>query len=332
MSLPAIKDIARGRWPRILAQFGVDKAYLVNRHGPCPVCGGADRFRFDNKLGAGTYYCNQCGAGDGMKLLMMLTGKTYKELAVVVQKMLENDGDAYCPPAVTLARALPKSTVASQEQLDTLARMWTRTSPIVAGDSVALYLASRGIGVSRRLANLRMTVVDGLPVMLARVQHGSRRTLETPMCQLHRTYLPIDGERERKLMPMPHPAGSAVRLFEVDREVMGVAEGIETALSAATMFQLPVWAALNTARLATFVPPPGVKRVRIFADHDRQTVLANGKIVRPGLEAAITLANELADGGLDAQIDMPPDEGTDWNDVLREYMDQAIDAGAQQAS
>ena len=80
------------------------------------------------------------------------------------------------------------------------------------------------------------------------------------------------------------------------------------------------------------MPPPGVKRVRIFADHDRQTVLANGKIVRPGLEAAITLANELADGGLDAQIDMPPDEGSDWNDVLREYMDQAIDAGAQQAS
>ena len=87
---------------------------------------------------------------------MMLTGKTYKELAVVVQKMLENDGDAYCPPAVTLAKALPKSTVASPEHIDALARMWTRTSPIVAGDSVALYLASRGIGVSRRLANLRI--------------------------------------------------------------------------------------------------------------------------------------------------------------------------------
>ncbi|NYY79755.1 hypothetical protein DMH17_06695 [Raoultella planticola] len=33
------------------------------------MCGGADRFRFDDKEGRGTWFCNQCGAGDGLKLV-----------------------------------------------------------------------------------------------------------------------------------------------------------------------------------------------------------------------------------------------------------------------
>ena len=40
-----------------------------NRHQACPVCGGSDRFRFDDKEGRGTWFCNQCGAGDGLKLV-----------------------------------------------------------------------------------------------------------------------------------------------------------------------------------------------------------------------------------------------------------------------
>ena len=39
------------------------------RHCPCPVCGGKDRFRFDNKDGRGTYICNQCCSGDGLELI-----------------------------------------------------------------------------------------------------------------------------------------------------------------------------------------------------------------------------------------------------------------------
>ena len=48
-----LKDRARGRWPGILTALGVPAKALRNRHGPCPVCGGKDRFRFDDKGGAG---------------------------------------------------------------------------------------------------------------------------------------------------------------------------------------------------------------------------------------------------------------------------------------
>src|SRR5215467_14624886 len=60
---------ARGRWREILPLFGIDSRFLKNKHGPCPLCGGKDRFRFDDKNGEGTYYCNQCGPGPGVMLL-----------------------------------------------------------------------------------------------------------------------------------------------------------------------------------------------------------------------------------------------------------------------
>lgn len=58
---------ACGHWPRILPALGVK--VIKNRHQSCPVCGGSDRFRFDDKEGRGTWFCNQCGAGDGLKLV-----------------------------------------------------------------------------------------------------------------------------------------------------------------------------------------------------------------------------------------------------------------------
>ena len=52
-----ILEKARGRWPYILESLDICASYLKDKHGPCPVCGGKDRFRFDNKDGLGTFYC-----------------------------------------------------------------------------------------------------------------------------------------------------------------------------------------------------------------------------------------------------------------------------------
>src|SRR5262245_31314390 len=54
--------------------LGIAPHFLVNRHGPCPVCGGKDRFRFDDKDGDGWHHCNQCGAGPGIILVRKLNG------------------------------------------------------------------------------------------------------------------------------------------------------------------------------------------------------------------------------------------------------------------
>ena len=66
------------KWPAILEQLGIDGKYLRDKHGPCPACGGRDRYRFDNRFGRGGFYCNGCGAGDGFTLLQRVFGWDFK--------------------------------------------------------------------------------------------------------------------------------------------------------------------------------------------------------------------------------------------------------------
>ncbi|EPY4574051.1 primase-helicase zinc-binding domain-containing protein [Klebsiella pneumoniae] len=79
---------ACGHWPRILPALGVK--VIKNRHQACPVCGGSDRFRFDDKEGRGTWFCNQCGAGDGLKLIEKVFGVTASEAAGKVDAVTGN--------------------------------------------------------------------------------------------------------------------------------------------------------------------------------------------------------------------------------------------------
>ena len=67
MKINEITTQAVGKWQSIFSSLGIDVGN--GKHCPCPVCGGKDRFRFDNKNGRGTYICNQCGSGDGLELI-----------------------------------------------------------------------------------------------------------------------------------------------------------------------------------------------------------------------------------------------------------------------
>lgn len=71
-------------WKAIFETFGIESKYLTGKHSPCPSCGGRDRFRYDNKHGNGDYFCNNCGAGDGLSLIQKTNGwdfaTTAKEL------------------------------------------------------------------------------------------------------------------------------------------------------------------------------------------------------------------------------------------------------------
>lgn len=85
-----VSDVAAaacGHWPELLAAVGIDTPSR-GKHGPCPACGGKDRFRLDDKGGRGTWICSQCGNGDGLDLLARVTGKSTKEAAELIAPLV----------------------------------------------------------------------------------------------------------------------------------------------------------------------------------------------------------------------------------------------------
>ena len=300
-------EAAKGKWRGILLEFGIPEKLLINKHGPCPLCGGKDRFRFDNNMGSGSYICGQCGAGDGMALAKAFTGMEFRELADKIDRIVNN---------VKIDSSSSISTpISDEDRRLKLRAVYAATSQVVKGDLADKYLRSRGLGENEYPKSLRLgsAIQDGdgglRPCMVATVQDGSGKPVS-----LHRTFLRPDGEAKaemiapRKLMPGSLPDGACIKLSDGETEIhLGIAEGIETAMSAGRLFEIPVWAVLNAVMMEKWKPPVGCERVAIFGDNDKNF---------RGQMAAYTLANRLALVGLDVEVSIPPETGTDWNDSL----------------
>ena len=91
-----ILDAARGRWPDLLQQLaGLTPEQLTDKHQPCPLCGGKDRYRFDDQDGSGSWFCNKCGGkactgggGNGMDMLMRRMGWSFAEASQRIEQHL----------------------------------------------------------------------------------------------------------------------------------------------------------------------------------------------------------------------------------------------------
>lgn len=129
---------------------------------------------------------------------------------------------------------------------------------------------------------------------------------------LHRTWILASGEKApvdppRMLLGGHRKAGGVVRLWPDEAVTMGLglAEGIETALSLAHAYQ-PVWACVDAGNLAAMPVLAGIESLMIAADHDEA-----------GIAAAESCANRWADAGREAYIVKPPDQKMDLNDMAR---------------
>ena len=129
-----IRGIGESHWTEILASLGIDPRLLVRRHGPCPACGGKDRFRFDDREGRGTFYCNQCGAGDGFRLLQNVFGWSFPEALKSVSDFLEGR----LIPGADIRPASATKELPSRERL--LNRLWSEATSIQKNDPVDTYL------------------------------------------------------------------------------------------------------------------------------------------------------------------------------------------------
>lgn len=212
--------------------------------------------------------------------------------------------------------------------IDALRELWRLSVPITPEDPAGRYLASRRcpIGhpnVLRYVPELiRYEDKTTHPGMIA---YFSNRKSST----LHRTYLTQDGhkadfEPNRMFMGGSVPEGGAIPLGEVG-ETMGIAEGIETALSAAALFNMPVWATTSEGALQKFVPPATVRTLMILGDNDKNYV---GQAAAMLLAKRLSLEAQKADRKLAIEVRFPDIRGADWNDALMQMPVQEAQSNA----
>lgn len=328
LSIDALRREVRGHWGHVLSSIGVHSDFLVKRNGPCPACGGRDRFSFTDKDGSGSFVCrsHHRQGGDGFELVMHLLGC---DLPTALKAVAEALGqDTYRDNRVQFVkRQHQKPTV---DRGAALQKLWQGSKPIAPGDPVALYLESRGIALVDYPAALRMhpalpywhelhghpCKLASYPAMIAAVQSPDGLAVA-----LHRTYLTPCGEKAAPIHPETSEMlpvkklmvradgllpGAAIRLMHPETK-LAVAEGIETALAVQLIAGVPAWSCVSAYGVETVEIPDQVEEVFVAADND-----ASGT----GQKAAQKLADRLIAQGRKATVIYPTSEGCDWLDVL----------------
>lgn len=300
------KPDTTNKWELILPLLGIETH--EGKPGPCPICGGTNRFRFDNKEGRGTYYCNQCRPGDGWQLVQKTLGIDFKEAMMRVIEVMGEDMRTTPPPKPNNAEYI-------------LHKIYKGSKPLDGTDFASKYLRNRGLSTFPEVLRWKENLLepdsgDYVPGMLATfsLADGTATT-----CQV--TYLNLLGEKrkiavpKRTMTPKYPMAGGAVRLFP-PAKLMGVAEGVETALACHEMLNnVPVWATLSATMLEKFEPPMECETLIIFADNDGRTFT--------GQKAAYTLANRVYQK---CQIEvMVPEEPGDFLEELTKSNGELVD-------
>ncbi|MCE9945391.1 primase-helicase zinc-binding domain-containing protein [Aeromonas rivipollensis] len=123
----AVTAAAQGQWREILTANGIKLPDPKRRSG-CPVCGGKDRFRFDDMEGRGTWVCNQCGedgkcgAGDGLSLYKKATGQSMSEAIRSLTRYLGLSGPMSAADYARIEKQRQKAAKAAEEQRQKEAR------------------------------------------------------------------------------------------------------------------------------------------------------------------------------------------------------------------
>ena len=300
----AISSARQVRLEEIVERHGIKLRGRIARVGPCPICGGRDRFGINVRKRL--WNCRGCRkGGDVIALMQFLKGCSFVEALQILS------GEA--PSAGELRRVTERHRTEAgaddyeRRQRDKARRLW-RASRAAAGTTVESYLRARGIALSSLPTTVRflpplkpehhpaMIVAYGLP---QEPEPGVLTIAEDAISAVQLTLLKPDGsgkaDVENAKLTIASPA-SMPMVLAPPNDLLGLAicEGVEDALSAHQATGLGAWAAGGASfmpRIAAAIPDY-VEAVTVFAHADTA-----------GQRAARELADALIARGIEVRID-----------------------------
>jgi hypothetical protein len=274
--------------------------------GPCPVCGGRDRFSINVKKQV--WNCRGCAkGGDVVDLVQHLDGVDFKVAVVTL------GGDERKPIAPVKPTEHHERKEDDQEKTKRALKIWDEASE-VNGTLAEQYLRRRGLELPEDDEALRYfspcpfagTTYPALIALFRDIVTNEPRAI-------HRIAITAGGILIAKRM-LGRVGGCAVKL-DADADVehgLAVGEGIETMIAARMRGFRPAWALGSAGTLKNFTVLNGVECLSIIVDHDPPD--KNGR--QAGQEAALECSQRWTAAGREVRRVVPRRQGGDMADLV----------------
>nr|EDZ37934.1 MAG: DNA primase [Leptospirillum sp. Group II '5-way CG'] len=337
-------------WYPILSSLGIDVPENPRRHGPCPICGGKDRFRFDNRNEEGTWYCNQGGsehrsgktAGNGAALVAEFFDIGYRA-ALEKIRGISREPSGVQTLREKCASSVPPVDLSSQRKIQRLIKDSVRLDDIAPGSRIILqagkvavekYLVSRGLPLLFPAESRILVQPDGYDLIIPLTCDRN------DILSLHVTALTRDGRKR----PLPWTGGSCrYTLGALTRSYSSISgaeeqisvssfpgvrfyaigEGLETVLSGRSLSGWSSIFAVNANGIRTFLDDP--ETVKTFRSSGAGlAILVDMDKSETGQKASVVLARKAKEARIPVLFLLPPhlikggEKGTDWNDAVVE--------------
>jgi putative DNA primase/helicase len=268
--------------------------------GPCPVCGGKDRFAIHTKKQL--WNCRNCGVGgnDAISLVQHLDACDF---VTAVTTLADDSVRHQTSPAKRRERDVFKD---DKNNASGAVWLWSRRKPIAEGTPPSLYLRKRGyagplpatLGYLRPHDPYPAAMIAAFGMATEAGEPGIIRAPHT-VTGVHLTRLTAEGEKA------PDANGKAKIMLGVckgapitisppnDLLGMAVTEGVEDGLTVYHITGLGVWAAGSATLMPALAPliPNYIETVTVYA-HDDAT----------GRNNAIDLARAIKARGIEVRV------------------------------
>ncbi|RBP18159.1 Toprim domain-containing protein [Roseiarcus fermentans] len=286
--------------------------------GPCPTCGGRDRFSVN--VPKGVFNCRGCGVGgDAIRLVRHVAGLDFVEAVERITGGRLCPHDAVPTSEERIAEEARREAEESEQKARSTAKalaMWDEGAD-PRGTPAERYLASRELNLGIDLAG---EVLRWHPERRALMALFRSIATDEPQAIMRlffdaqgRPFVIIDPDtgKETKDRRFLGPVGGAAIKLDPNADVLGglfVGEGIETSMTARVLDPplKPTWALGSNGAIARLPVLPGVEVLSIIRERDEANRAA----------AEVCGSRWLAAGR--EVFDVWPNRGNDVNDAIRE--------------